>query len=73
MAVSKNKAKRWMKTTTGQTVIGVLAGVVALKIPGGQEIVQSVLGSNAPNDPDAFANGMGLAAILAGIARFRSA
>lgn len=68
-----NKVKRWLKTSTGQTVIGVLAGAVALKVPGGQEVVQAVLGSNAPSDPGSFANGMSIAAILAGIARARSA
>jgi hypothetical protein len=70
---SGNKVARWFKTWTGQTVIGVLAGAVALKVPGGQEVVQAVLGSNAPSDPGSFANGMSIAAILAGIARARSA
>jgi len=69
----KGKVSRWFKTRTGQVVVGVLAGAVALKVPGGQEVVQSVLGSNAPSDPASFANGMSIAAILAGIARMRSA
>lgn len=69
---SGNKVTRWFKTRTGQTVIGVLAGAVALKVPGGQEAVQAVLGGNAPSDPGSFANGMSIAAILAGIARMRS-
>jgi hypothetical protein len=70
---SGNKVTRWFKTRTGQTVVGVIAGAVALKIPGGQEVVQAVLGANAPSDPGSFANGMSIAAILAGIARMRSA
>lgn len=70
---SSNKAVRWLKTRTGQTVVGLIAGAVALKVPGGQEVVQAVLGSNAPSDPDSFATGMSVAAILAGIARARSA
>lgn len=70
---SGNKVVRWFKTRTGQTVVGVLAGAVALKVPGGQEVVQAVLGSNAPSDPSAFANGMSIAAVLAGLARMRSA
>lgn len=68
-----NKVARWFKTRTGQTVVGLLAGAVALKVPGGQEVVQTVLGSNAPSDPAAFGNGMVLASILAGLARARSA
>jgi hypothetical protein len=68
-----NKVARRFKTRTGQTVIGVLAGAIALKVPGGQEVVQAVLGSNTPSDPGSFANGMSIAAILAGIARARSA
>jgi len=67
------KAKGWLKTRTGQTVIGLLAGAVALRVPGGQEVVQQVLGSNAPADPSAFSNGMVLASVLAGLARVRSA
>lgn len=70
---SGNKAVRWLKTRTGQTVVGLLAGAVALKVPGGQEVVQTVLGSNAPSDPEAFGNGMVLASILAGLARAQSA
>lgn len=70
---SGNKVARWFKTRTGQTIVGVLAGAVALKVPGGQEAVQAVLGSNAPSDPASFANGMGIAAVLAGLARMRSA
>lgn len=70
---SGNKVARWLKTRTGQTVVGLIAGAVALKVPGGQEVVQAVLGSNAPSDPDSFATGMSVAAILAGIARARSA
>ena len=68
-----NKVTRWFKTRTGQTVVGVLAGAIALKVPGGQEAVQAILGGTAPTDPGSFANGMSLAAILAGIARSRSA
>lgn len=67
------KAKGWLKTRTGQTVIGLLAGAVALRVPGGQEVVQQVIGSNAPTDPGAFSNGMVLASVLAGLARVRSA
>ena len=67
------KARGWIKTRTGQTVIGILAGAVALKVPGGHEVVQQVLGTNAPSDPASFANGMSIAAVLAGIARMRSA
>lgn len=70
---SGNKVSRWFKTRTGQTVVGLLAGAVALKVPGGQELVQQVLGSNAPSDPGAFSNGMVLASVLAGLARVRSA
>ena len=70
---SGNKVARWLKTRTGQTVVGVLAGAVALKVPGGQEAVQSILGSTAPSDPGSFANGMSIAAVLAGLARLRSA
>ena len=68
-----NKVSRWFKTRTGQTVIGVLAGAIALKVPGGQEAVQSIIGSAAPSDIESFANGMSIAAILNGIARMRSA
>ena len=60
---SGNKVARWFKTRTGQTVIGVLAGAIALKVPGGQEVVQAVLGSNTPSDPGSFANGMSIAVI----------
>lgn len=70
---SGNKAVRWLKTRTGQTVVGLLAGAVALKVPGGQEFVQSVLGAHAPKDPAAFGYGLALASVLAGLARARSA
>lgn len=67
----KDKLRRWLKTRTGQTVLTVMSAAVISQAPILAPAVEQVL--DGVSKGDALSIGGGLAALLAGLARLRSA
>jgi len=67
----KGKFRRWLSTRTGQSVIAGVTGAASIYSPVLAEQANQVL--DGLSKGDSFATGMGIMAIIAGIARMRSA
>lgn len=66
-----NKLTRWFKTRTGQTVTAIVSAAVITQAPALAPAIEQTL--DGISKGDALSIGGGIAAILAGIARARSA
>lgn len=66
-----SKVSRWFKTRTGQAVTAILSAAVITQAPVLAPAVEQTL--QGLSKGDALSIGGGIAAILAGIARMRSA